>query len=77
ELHIEQAVKLEPANPDLLYSKALVQSFAGDDAGAIATLKEAIGKGAQPFMARAEPDFARLRSNSEFQAVVAASPAAK
>jgi tetratricopeptide (TPR) repeat protein/TolB-like protein/predicted Ser/Thr protein kinase len=72
---IEDAVKLEPADSDLLYSKALVQAFAGEDGAAVATLKEAIAKGAQPYTAKAEPDFARLRTKSEFQAIVAGTAA--
>lgn len=72
EQQIDQAIAIDSKNPDLLYSKVLVQAFAGEDAAALETLKEAMANGAQAFMANAEPDLARLRSNPDFQRIVAA-----
>ena len=72
ERHAEQAKAMEPGNPDVLYSMAIVYSRANDKDRALAALEESLKAGYSRARAGREPELARLRSDPRYAAAMGA-----
>jgi eukaryotic-like serine/threonine-protein kinase len=67
---IAEARAIDPNDVDLMYYQAQAFALSGDNAKAIATLREAFKKGQPPPIAEAEPDLQSLQSDPAFQNLV-------
>ena len=69
---IDTALKLAPADKEVLYKKALIQTIRGDDAGALQALAEALNHGYSAPLVTTDREWLRLQSSPEFQRLVTA-----
>ena len=69
--HAESARALEPGNPDVLYSAAIVYARANDADRALDTLAESIKVGYSRARAARDPELAGVRSDPRFADVMA------
>jgi hypothetical protein len=67
-----RVIELDPKEPDTLSDAAVVAAIAGRDAEALAWLRRAVGAGYCREIILRQPEFARLRDNPDFRAIVAA-----
>jgi tetratricopeptide (TPR) repeat protein len=70
--HVAAALAVSPADPDVIYHKAVVEALGGRSDAALSTLREAVGRGYSPSEARSDNDLAGLRGRREFAAALAA-----
>jgi serine/threonine protein kinase/tetratricopeptide (TPR) repeat protein len=70
-LYTRQARSLDPEDLQLLYYQAEVDSLAGHQGEALATLRQAFKKGYAPEEAMSDPELASLKSLPEFTKLVA------
>ena len=68
--HLAEAVALAPADPEVLYRKAVVHVTLGQHAEAVGALGVALERGSSRVLARQDPDLAPLRERTEFKALV-------
>lgn len=68
--HLAEAVALAPADPEVLYRKAVVHATLGQHAEAVGALGVALERGSSRVLARQDPDLAPLRERTEFKALV-------
>ena len=61
-----------PADPDVIYHKAIVEALTGRSDAALTTLREAVARGYSPSEARSDNDLASLKGRPEFAAALAA-----
>ena len=66
------ALALSPADPDVIYHKAIVEALTGRSDAALTTLREAVARGYSPSEARSDNDLASLKGRPEFAAALAA-----
>jgi Flp pilus assembly protein TadD len=69
---IREALRLEKSDPNLFADAATVAALARRDAEAIAFLQKAVAAGYCRSILTFRPEFARLRDNPEFRAILAA-----
>ena len=70
--HCRQALALDGANPDVLMDAAVVAVLAGKPADAVAFIRKSVAAGYCAAIPAKLPDFASLRGDPGFQAIVAA-----
>jgi serine/threonine-protein kinase len=70
ERHIEQALALEPRNPDVLYPAAVVHALGHHRERAIAALGEAVKAGYSSVRAARDPDLASLHGDPRYAAAL-------
>ena len=73
--HVEEALRLAPGDPNLLYTKAVVYAAAGDTETALASVIEAVSGGYPPALVRQQGELTALEGMPEFEAMLAAGPA--
>jgi len=69
---VMSALALSPADPDVIYHKAIVEALTGRSDAALTTLREAVARGYSPSEARSDNDLASLKGRPEFAAALAA-----
>jgi serine/threonine protein kinase/tetratricopeptide (TPR) repeat protein len=67
---IDNALKLAPADKEVLYKNALIKAIASDDAGALKALSEALAHGYSAPLVTTDREWLRLQSSPEFQRLV-------
>jgi Flp pilus assembly protein TadD/TolB-like protein len=69
---MREALRLEKTDPSVFADAATVAALARRDAEALAYLRQAVAAGFCPSIVALRPEFARLRDNPDFRALVAA-----
>jgi serine/threonine protein kinase/tetratricopeptide (TPR) repeat protein/TolB-like protein len=69
--HITEALRLSPNDAPVLYRDAVIHTYFGEQAEAVASLKAALSRGYSVAMARRDNDLVPLRNLSEYRALVA------
>ena len=67
---IQRARAIDKRDVGLLYNQAIVENLAGKPAEAVATLREALGKGYSVNGVEKDPEFQSLQSRPDFQAMM-------
>jgi tetratricopeptide (TPR) repeat protein len=69
--HIAEALRLSPNDAPVLYRDAVIHTYFGEQAEAVASLKAALSRGYSVAMARRDNDLVPLRNLPEYRALVA------
>jgi tetratricopeptide (TPR) repeat protein len=68
---IQRARSIDPNSNELMYTEAVVNAIAGQQAEALSSLRSALQKGYSVEQAKADPEFKVLANNPEFDKVIA------